>query len=237
MWNFLWTTENWSLLLFKSSDITYIWKIRILKCRSQFHLTVLSLLSWMPLICVNFKTAQQFCLMLFLLCFHISHTDALHHCAAVQKDLQRLEKWADVGPVQRAGGNAEPCRGEGRTSPQINRGWGPASWQAALQRRSLGSWSTPSWACASSTHACGKGRWPASWAAFGRWVSPADQERWTFSCPQPQGDGLRSAVPSAGSPVQEGDEDSGVRPVKEHKGDEGTGLSLIQGEAERAGVA
>lgn len=42
-------------------------------------------------------------------------------CAAVQKDLCRLEKWANGGPVQRAWGNRRamqnPTAGKGRITP------------------------------------------------------------------------------------------------------------------------
>ena len=42
--------------------------------------------------------------------------------------------------------------------------------------------------------------------------------------------------PDLGLPVQEGHRHSGVSPAKGHEGDQGTGASEIEGEAERAGT-
>ncbi|GAB0175534.1 mitochondrial enolase superfamily member 1 [Grus japonensis] len=64
--------------------------------------------------------------------------DTPEGCAAIQRALNRLEKWADGNLMEF---NKEKCKvlHLGRDSPGTRTSWGPPSWEAARQKRTLGS--------------------------------------------------------------------------------------------------
>jgi len=80
-------------------------------------------------------------------------------------------------------------------------------------------------------------RWPAAHRATPGEVSPAGGGRGSFPSAQPWGDTPGLLGPALGSPVQVRHRPARVRPAKGHKDNEGTGASVIRGEAGNAGTA
>lgn len=59
--------------------------------------------------------------------------DTPDHCAAMQGDLDRPERWADRNFMKLNKGKFEVLH-LWRNNPDTSTGWGPKGWKAALQR-------------------------------------------------------------------------------------------------------
>jgi len=70
-------------------------------------------------------------------------TDMPEGHSAFQRDLNRLEKWADRNLMKFSKEKFKACMWEG-TVPCTNICQGPLSWKATWQKKTWGSWWTPS---------------------------------------------------------------------------------------------
>lgn len=133
---------------------------------------------------------------------------------AIQRDLNKLENQPRGITWSSTKQNAKSCTW--RVMPLcINRTWGPAGWEVALQKRTWESRWTPASAWASNMPFCQ--RWPrVSWTALAG-VLPAAKGEWSFPSTQHWQDTSVVLDPILDTPVQGRYGFTGLNPAKSHK--------------------